>query len=414
MKKKIIVLLLVAASVLTVACSSDRSEEGPDILLKSFVLKAGGVNYHADIDQDDRIARIGTIQYSGQISGVEYRLAEGATIDPDPESLVTEWPERQEFTVSGNGRVETYTVWLSAYVAKWPDTRRIVLAEQARHYVAIVDANSQRIEWTWDLAKSGLPEEHRSWFTYPTEVKPVYNCEGLLVVTNDGVGLIRRADHRMIWYTASGGGFPHSAELLPDGNIAVVYSSSDTSESDKLKIFRVDYTNFPATEAAAEYPLKSGHNAVWDRKNEVLWATTYTTINGYAYGLKDGTPALTLRESILLPDGSVDPHDLFPVYGERKLWLTTSDRLYKFDPDRKRFETVAIAENLMGLKSVSSGPAGYPTIVLRPTESWWSNELVDTDGAPVYTGPEYLRIYKGRWLVDNTFSYPENHRPPVE
>ena len=108
MKKKITVLLLVAASVLTVACSSERSEERPDALLKSFVLKAGGVNYHADIDPDDRTARIGTIQYSGQISGVEYRLAEGATIEPDPESLVTEWPERQEFAVSGNGRVETF------------------------------------------------------------------------------------------------------------------------------------------------------------------------------------------------------------------------------------------------------------------------------------------------------------------
>ena len=176
----------------------------------------------------------------------------------------------------------------------------------------------------------------------------------------------------------------------------------------------MDYDRFPATEAVAVYPLKSGHNVVWDRKNKVLWATAYTTLNAYAYELKEGVPALTLCESLPLPDGGADPHDLFPAYGERKLWLTTSERLYKFDPKRKRFDEVAVADELRHLKSASSGPSGYPTIVLRPTEQWWSNALVAIDGAPVYTGPEYFKIYKGRWLLDNTFSYPKNHRLPAK
>ena len=218
----------------------------------------------------------------------------------------------------------------------------------------------------------------------------------------------------MIWYAASGGGFPHSAEILPDGNIAVACSTSNTPAGDKLKIYRVDYDRFPATEAVAVYPLKSGHNVVWDRKNKVLWATAYTTLNAYAYGLKEGVPALTLCESLPLPEGGEDPHDLFPAYGERKLWLTTSERLYKFDPKRKRFDEVVVAEELRHLKSASSGPSDCPTIVLRPTEQWWSNALVAIDGTPVYTGPEYFKIYKGRWLLDNTFSYPKNHRLPAK
>ena len=73
-----------------------------------------------------------------------------------------------------------------------------------------------------------------------------------------------------------------------------------------------------------------------------------------------------------------------------------------------------MADGLNRLKSVSSGPAGYPTIVQHPAdeEGWISNQLVTLDGVPVYTGPEELQIYKGRWLLDNTFSYPENHRLP--
>lgn len=293
-------------------------------------------------------------------------------------------------------------------------TRRIVLAEQARHYVAIANADTRRIEWTWDVSKSGLPPEHRDWFNCPTEIKPVYNGECVLIVSNGGIGLIRLADHRMIWYAASGGGFPHSAEVLPDGNIAVACSTSNTPAGDKLKIYQVDYEHFPATEAVAVYPLKSGHNVVWDRKNKVLWATAYTTLNRYAYGRKEGRPALTLQEAIPLPDRAEDPHDLFPVYGEQKLWLTTSDRLYKFDPKHRSFEKMAVAGDLHHLKSVSSGPAGYPTIVLHPTVSWWSNAMVDIDGNIVYAGPEYFKIYKGRWLLDNTFSYPKKHRLPIK
>ena len=318
------------AAVLSVSCSEVQSER-ETALLKSFALKVNGVNYHAEIDAADHTARIGTVQYGGQISGVEYVLEEGASIEPLPESLIGEWPERQEFTVTKDGRSELYTVWLSAYVAVWPDSRYAVLAEQKRYYVAIVDVNTQQIVWNWDISRSGLPAEHQPWFRYPTEVKPVYNSEALLVVNNDGVGLIRRSDHRMVWYAATGGGFPHSAELLPDGNIVVVYSTNTNPNpvnSDKLKIFKVDYNRFPAADAVvAEYDLRSGHSAVWDRKNEVLWTTTYGTVNRYVYGLRDGVPALDLQKSISLPAGAEDAHDLFPVYGERKLWLTTSEHL---------------------------------------------------------------------------------------
>lgn len=294
-------------------------------------------------------------------------------------------------------------------------SRCVVLAEQKYHNLAIANVDTGEIEWTWDISRSGVRPEHQAWFTHPNEVKPIYNGECLLVVHDNVIGIIRRSDHKVLWYAYSGGGVPHSAELLPDGNVVVVYSTVDftVEHRDKMRIFKVDYDNFPADDAmVAQYELKSGHNAVWDRQNNVLWATAYNVVNRYSYEVRDGRPALKIQKTIYMPEGAVDVHDMIPVYGERKLWITTSDRLYRFDPDKETFERVELPEDLIHLKSISSGPEGYPAIVLKPAVRWISNVLLDLDGNPVYTAPEDFEIYKGRWMVDNTFSYPEKHPMP--
>ena len=164
MNMKINALLLGALSVLTAACSSDSpGEPADDALLKSFVLTIGELNYHADIDPDDHTARIGEIQYGGQISGVDYRLAEGATIAPDPKSLVGEWPESQEFAVSKEGRSENYTVYLSAYVAKWPEAENEIIFYDDFDQADGLDYDS----WShvpygtaaWQIYMSGSPDQ---------------------------------------------------------------------------------------------------------------------------------------------------------------------------------------------------------------------------------------------------------------
>ena len=75
-------------------------------------------------------------------------------------------------------------------------TRYIVLAEQARHYVAIADAATQRIVWTWDVSKSGLPAEHRNWFNCPTEIKP---C--LLYTSSNASWTVSREDEQQEWFS---------------------------------------------------------------------------------------------------------------------------------------------------------------------------------------------------------------------
>ena len=191
----------------------------------------------------------------------------------------------------------------------------IALVEQNPSRVALVDRASGEMLWSWTPADSDLTAAEQAWFELPDEVKPIYDCEYLLVTaTRGGVAIIRIEDKRVMFY-ACPKGQPHSAELLPDGNVVVASSTDGTADGDKLRLYEVDFTKRFASEPAAVYPLNFGHNAVWDRTNELLWATAGDVLHAYRYIRTDGRPALALQETYPLPDGQKDAHDLFPVYG---------------------------------------------------------------------------------------------------
>lgn len=279
--------------------------------------------------------------------------------------------------------------------------QRIVMVEQSQHQVIIVDRASGETLWAWNASQSGLSTEEQRWFELPDEVKPIYNGRYLLVTgTRGGVGIVRISDKKMMFY-AEPKGMPHSAELLPDGNVVV--ACSDDPEGNKLALYRVD-TLRPLAEAPLhEYELYFGHNAVWDRQREVLWATAGNELRSYSYENEE----LRLREVYALPAGEKDAHDLFPVYGEDALWLTTTTGVFQFDVDSKQFTKQNVNPST-NIKSISNGPKEYPVIMLQPTESWWSHRMVDNFNHVIYSHSGY-QIYKGRWMLDNVFSYPEVH-----
>ena len=279
---------------------------------------------------------------------------------------------------------------------------RIVMVEQSQHQVIIVDRESGETLWTWNAAQSGLSREEQKWFELPDEVKPIYNGKYLLVTgTRGGVGIVRISDKKMMFY-AEPKGSPHSAELLPDGNVVV--ACSDDPEGNKLALYRVDTLSPLAKEPLHEYELYFGHNAVWDKNREVLWATAGDELRSYTYEDEN----LTLQEVYALPSGEKDAHDLFPVYGEENLlWLTTTTGVFQFDTDSKQFTKQDVNPST-NIKSISNGPEDYPIIMLQPTESWWSHHMLDSFKHVIYNHTGY-QIYKGRWMLDNVFSYPETH-----
>ena len=258
---------------------------------------------------------------------------------------------------------------------------------------------SKQIAWEWNARSSNIAQDHIKWFDNPDEAKAVYNNKFVLITASGGgVALIRISDKKVIFYAYAGGN-PHSAELLPDGNIVTASSTGGF-----LKLFKVDTLTFPDKISPKSYPIVDGHNVVWDKKRQVLWAGSGTQLYAYRYNADCQNPALTLRDSITLP---ANLHDLFPIYGKDALWLSTDLNVFSFDISAKKFEPFE-AKFPDHIKSLSSGPTGYPVLMIHPKEKWWTDEVISSTGESIFK-KEGLRIYKGRWFLENHFSYPEDH-----
>jgi hypothetical protein len=276
----------------------------------------------------------------------------------------------------------------------------VVLCEQSKHRIAIVDSDTKRWIWEWSAANSRIPSEHKKWFDFPDEAKPVYDNRYILMTASGGVvAMIRISDKKVVFYAFAGGN-PHSAEVLPDGNIV-----SSSSTGNFLKLFKMDTTALPDKVFSKVYPVIDGHNVVWDKKRNVLWAGSDKQLYAYHYSLNCADPSLVLTDSITLPDNL---HDLFPVHGQDALWLSTDAHVYRLDLATAKVKTgdFKVAHNI---KSISSGPNSYATIVIQPKEKWWTDEVVSSTGVSIFREPE-LKIYKARWLLKNHFSYPDIHK----
>ena len=256
-----------------------------------------------------------------------------------------------------------------------------VLAEQSRRAIVIRDAVTQHNIWSWDPYTACVPAAQQGWFVNPSEVKPVFNRRYILMTASGGaVALIRISDHKLMFY-ANCGQNPHSAEILPDGNIVTA-----ESKSGEINTFVVDTVKVLGAKANT-VKLGNAHNVVWDKKRSYLYATAtkkegVTALFRFKYDGNRSNPKLINQTILYTFSNESGGHDLFPVYGEEdKLWLTAASAVYKFD--------------LTGVTDA-------------PTEEWWAEGLVNEKGEELFK-MDGAKLYKGRWMIDNTFSYPEKH-----
>ena len=262
-----------------------------------------------------------------------------------------------------------------------------VLAEQSRRAIVIRDAETHRNIWSWDPYTACVPAAQQGWFVNPSEVKPVFNRRYILMTASGGaVALIRLSDHKLMFY-ANCGQNPHSAEVLPDGNIVTA-----ESKSGEINTFVVDTVKATATK-------KEGVTALFRFK----------------YDGNRSNPKLINQTTLYTFSNESGGHDLFPVYGEEdKLWLTAASAVYKFDltgvtdatTNDSTEPTCEKVYSIADIKSICNGPDGI--LMLKPTEEWWAEGLVNEKGEELFK-MDGAKIYKGRWMIDNTFSYPEKH-----
>lgn len=289
-----------------------------------------------------------------------------------------------------------------------------VLAEQSRRTIVIRDAETHRNIWSWDPYTACVPAAQQGWFVNPSEVKPVFNRRYILMTASGGaVALIRLSDHKLMFY-ANCGQNPHSAEVLPDGNIVTA-----ESKSGEINTFVVDTVKVLGAKANT-VKLGNAHNVVWDKKRSYLYATAtkkegVTALFRFKYDGNRSNPKLINQTTLYTFSNESGGHDLFPVYGEEdKLWLTAASAVYKFDltgvtdatTNDSTEPTCEKVYSIADIKSICNGPDGI--LMLKPTEEWWAEGLVNEKGEELFK-MDGAKIYKGRWMIDNLFSYPEKH-----
>ena len=310
-------------------------------------------------------------------------------------------------------------------------TESIVCTEQATARIVMykvgADWNDASSEvWSWKASDSPeIKKEHYSWFRNPDEAKPVLGATHLLMTASGGgVALVRLSDKKTLFYTHVHGN-PHSAALMPDGNIASVSSSGFV----RLYTVPEQFTdpNVPFT----DYPLYGGHGLVWDAQSKLLWGLGYLELVAYEYNFDKQNPKLTKVQSYSLRGTpALGGHDLYPVPGSR-LFLLTGNGAAIFDLETKKFTTIwkdagsrteiydsktndyatlgesdhkTVVKMTQGPKSLSLTQSGA-FIVLAPTNSYHTDTIrymnKPLTAVGTHTGARY---YKARWWIPNTFS----------
>jgi len=339
------------------------------------------------------------LYFSKAISSVSWNFGDGETSTiANPTHTYT---KEGKYTVTMTAKYADGTSETGS-IKKDIESRSMIICEQYKDRVIIVDSVTQKITWEWWPANADLPIQHISWFKHIDEAKPIYGKKYVLITASagGGVAIVRISDKKTMFYACPGAN-THSGEILPDGNLVVACSTGSTLNNNSLLIYKVDTLNIPATSYKSKTDAFCAHNAVWDKANQILMATADTQINFYKYNFDSNNPQLELQNVITLPDSGA--HDLFPIYGENALWLTSTN-VYKYNIGTKALTLAHFS--LPNIKCVSSGPAGYGILLTQPKISYYTDEIINSAGGRAFYGLNY-KMYKARWFIDNPFSYEE-------
>ncbi len=300
-------------------------------------------------------------------------------------------------------------------------TPPVLLTEQASRRILVLDPG--RRVWDpaadpsvvrWEFSPVGDPRYRDllpdvSW-VYPCEAKVRVHRRRTYVLTTASFGFVAVVEHptgRRYWGTAIGPGDdlfnPHSAEILPDGNVAVACSTGA-----RVRLYAA--SQGPRATRYAEAELKGAHALHWDGARGVLWALGDDELVTYEVGGTAARPALERTYGIGLPVGTPGKtpggHDLSPVCGRPgRLWVTTNAAVFQYEKKGRVFvqDFAGAAEiSRKSVKAVGNDPRTGQVVTTVPEaglgETWWTTTV------SVHRPESSYRlvdggIYKARWWL---------------
>ncbi len=262
--------------------------------------------------------------------------------------------------------------------------------DQVREYQ--VNADEVTETWRWSAAQAmDLPVAYRSkLLTHIDECKPVDDGRAVLLTSSTGgVVLLDRASGSVLFRAHAP--MAHSAELLPEGLIAVALSIDPAG--DRLQLYNRQRNETPLFEE----PLPSGHGVVWDSKRKRLLALSHDLLQSFVVTGELTSPGLKEVERWSLP-GQRDGHDLSAL-GDGRYCVSTHDGVWLFNPQSGNFLPFEPLGATPDIKSVSV--LGQSMAWVKVEENWWAYgfHLERKRGETVTRIPvKDLHLYKVRWI----------------
>lgn len=257
------------------------------------------------------------------------------------------------------------------------DDYLILAGDQRNHRIlaldpAVADWNSAgAVKWEWaPTAARGFSAAEVQGFVGGNDFRLRNTPAGRRVVLVDGGGLVAVVAYpsgNRVWAvreTDSAAQGRHSAELLPNGNVAVA-----ASDGRNVRVYAA--SQGAGATAYGSFPLPGAHATWWDPEIDRLWVAGDLEKNvagssawvGLLTALEVSGPASapTLREDVGRRKelGSLWAHDVAGhSHDPAKLWVTTNSRTYLYDKNTGQLAPGGAAWDRPFVKGVGNQPSG--------------------------------------------------------
>ena len=225
-----------------------------------------------------------------------------------------------------------------------PEIEHKIIMDVSARGILVVDLNKsgdhpedwdveEGIIWEWstsDVKNAQMSNVSVTMDSARLRYSPYYGCDVIVFCGSGGwVGIVSYETKELLFEDKPGNG-PHSAELLPNGDLILACSGNSNNNKGSVLYYPL---SAGAKKPTSTLPLRSAHGVCYDPQQDVVWALGYQEIIAIAVSGRG-----TMNAKISKIDGmgvavpTVSGHELCPAYGyPGKYWVSSAKAVYVFD-----------------------------------------------------------------------------------